>query len=63
LNLGCGDTRTSLLTVDAIRECSDEDKRCFNELVLHVATNTPTPERWPCTIAPDGGIYSSDARR
>jgi hypothetical protein len=58
VNIGCGDTMPSFLGPGNIVAFSDDDKRCLNEFFLHIATQTPNPDRWPCTIAPampDGG--------
>lgn len=57
MNIGCGDTMPSLLTSTDVRTFDDEDKHCLNDFFLHIATSTPNPERWPCTIqpVPDGG--------
>jgi hypothetical protein len=55
VNIGCGDTMPSFLGPASARVFSDTDKACLIEFFTHVATSTPNPERFPCSIAVDGG--------
>jgi len=50
---GCGDAMPSFLTSAPVRDYSERDKLCLVEFFTSVATSTPEPERFPCTL--DGG--------
>jgi hypothetical protein len=53
--MNCGDAMPSLLTVNEVRQYSDADRPCLTEFFTHLATSTPHPERYPCTIPEHGG--------
>jgi hypothetical protein len=55
VNIGCGDAMPSFNTGSDVRDYSDADKTCLTQFFTHIATNTPNPERWPCTVSVDGG--------
>jgi hypothetical protein len=52
--IGCGDAMPSLLTT-GIGNYAERDKTCLTLFFRHIATQTPNPERWPCTVSVDGG--------
>lgn len=56
VDMRCGDSMPSWLTTpSAIRSYDASHKQCLTDFFREIATNTPDPERWPCTALPDGG--------
>jgi hypothetical protein len=51
--MGCGDAMP--LTPSLVRTYDESHKQCLTAFFLDIAMNTPNPERWPCTPAPDAG--------